>query len=292
MTNAMTLHHSDPEMLAAFVEGHLDGEQLQQLTAHLAECEECRSVIGEAMAFEREETRVAAPRRRAWWGVAAAAVIVAAASPLAWGYWRQHEIRGREQAVFEALRATGRPIEARFSEQNTYAAPRPTLRGVEDGSRRTTEEELNELRLQIATNSLIEYTRNDRSAAARRGAALALAMDGHPTAAQATILHIPMSARNAAAWNDIAAAHYAAAKRQMKPDAEYQQALAAAQEAVRLDPEMPEALFNLALIQQEIGPPAAAVEAWRRYLKIDSDSAWAEEAKQHIEKLTRPTDLQ
>ena len=39
MTDAMT-RHSDAEILAAFVDGHLDCEQLEAVSAHLAACEE------------------------------------------------------------------------------------------------------------------------------------------------------------------------------------------------------------------------------------------------------------
>ena len=44
MTDAMT-RHSDEEVLAAFVDGQLDREQLEAVATHLAECEECRGVI-------------------------------------------------------------------------------------------------------------------------------------------------------------------------------------------------------------------------------------------------------
>lgn len=280
--SAMT-NHSDTELLAAFVDGQLDRQQLEEVTAHLAACEECRSVIGEAVAFEREQVARRAPRRT-WW--AAAAVVVVAALPFAPGYMHRREIRNEVREVFEALPATaGRPVTARFSGQNSYAAPRPNMRGVADPSE---EEPLAELRLKAATAKLIENTEHDRSAAALRAKAIALAMNGRLTEARDTILHIPAHARDAAIWNDIAAAHYAVAQRELNP-AEYQLALAAAREGIQRNPKMPEALFNFALIQERIGPSAAAVEAWRRYLTADPDSPWAEEAKKHIADLTTKT---
>src|SRR5262249_59249515 len=70
MTNAMT-SHSDAELLAAFVDGKLDPQQIQAVTAHLASCEECRGVIGEAVAFQREEEPQVRSRTM-WWAGAAA----------------------------------------------------------------------------------------------------------------------------------------------------------------------------------------------------------------------------
>src|SRR5438045_1793385 len=112
MTDAMT-HHSDAELLAAFVDGQLDHEQLQEVTTHLASCEECRSVIGEAAAFEQESEPESKPRR-AWLAVAAAVMVAILAFPFARGYQHQREIRSEEKEVF-AAQEKERVVEARFS---------------------------------------------------------------------------------------------------------------------------------------------------------------------------------
>lgn len=49
----------------------------------------------------------------------------------------------------------------------------------------------------------------------------------------------------------------------------------------------PEALFNEALALEELGLPARALEAWKRYLDQDDRSAWAQEAAQRRDRLER-----
>jgi len=50
--------------------------------------------------------------------------------------------------------------------------------------------------------------------------------------------------------------------------------------ALRSEPRNPVALFNQALAAQETMGPAAAEQAWRSYLAVDSSSGWAEEARE------------
>src|SRR5437763_16282671 len=118
MTEAVT-RHSDAELLAAFVDGQLDHEQLQEVTSHLATCEECRGVIGEAGAFQREDVRQPSPRR-AWLAVAAAVMVAILAFPFARAYLHQREIHSDVKEVF-AAQEKERVIEARFRGQDVYA---------------------------------------------------------------------------------------------------------------------------------------------------------------------------
>jgi tetratricopeptide (TPR) repeat protein len=52
--------------------------------------------------------------------------------------------------------------------------------------------------------------------------------------------------------------------------------------ALQIRPRDPETLFNLALLYTEIQQYSNAEETWRRYLAVDSTSAWAEEARSHL----------
>ncbi|MEA2491251.1 MAG: hypothetical protein QOH21_3043, partial [Acidobacteriota bacterium] len=94
--------------------------------------------------------------------------------------------------------------------------------------------------------------------------------------------------QNAAAWNDLAAARYAAALRLGRPSL-YPEALASADQALRLDARLPEALFNRALVLERLGLKAQARDAWNRYLGIDGSSPWAVEARQHLARLPLST---
>src|SRR5439155_21973612 len=97
MTDAMA-RHSDAEVLAAFVDGQLDHEPLQEVTSHLATCEECRGVIGEAGAFQREIQMQIKPRRMLL-AIAAAVMVAIVAVPVARRYMHKQESRSHVKEV-------------------------------------------------------------------------------------------------------------------------------------------------------------------------------------------------
>jgi Flp pilus assembly protein TadD len=84
--------------------------------------------------------------------------------------------------------------------------------------------------------------------------------------------------RDARVWNDLAAALYIHGQ----DDAETHEALAAARHAIQLDPRLAEAYFNIALILERSGTKTEVRAAWSDYLRIDSSSGWAEEAKNRL----------
>jgi CHAT domain-containing protein len=87
----------------------------------------------------------------------------------------------------------------------------------------------------------------------------------------------------AAAWSDYSAALYADAA---QDDAfQLATALAAADHALDLDPNLPEALFNRALALDAMSLRAAAVDAYKNYLHVDESSPWESEVRSRIERL-------
>ena len=52
--------------------------------------------------------------------------------------------------------------------------------------------------------------------------------------------------------------------------------------ALELNPQLPEALFNRALVYQFMLRTPEAIEAWRKYLQVDSTSPWAREAERNL----------
>jgi CHAT domain-containing protein len=56
--------------------------------------------------------------------------------------------------------------------------------------------------------------------------------------------------------------------------------------ALKLKPDLLEALYNKALCLQHMNLPAQEEEAWRNYLTHDSQSKWAEEAKGHLQAIS------
>lgn len=53
--------------------------------------------------------------------------------------------------------------------------------------------------------------------------------------------------------------------------------------ALRLNPSLPEATFNKALVLEELMLPEQAREAWQRYLELDPNSEWSKEAQRHLQ---------
>jgi len=54
------------------------------------------------------------------------------------------------------------------------------------------------------------------------------------------------------------------------------------QQALRFDPQFAEAQFGLALTLGRLGDRRGAVNAWRVYLDLNPDGAWAERARSHL----------
>ncbi|HTD83924.1 MAG TPA: CHAT domain-containing protein, partial [Gemmatimonadaceae bacterium] len=91
----------------------------------------------------------------------------------------------------------------------------------------------------------------------------------------------------AAAWSDYSAALYADAL----PDDAFQlaSALAAADHALDLHPDLPEALFNRALALEALSLRTAAVDAYQKYLEVDGSSPWGLEVQARLDKLESPS---
>lgn len=90
--------------------------------------------------------------------------------------------------------------------------------------------------------------------------------------------------RNAMILSDLSAAYFTRAKLQGTDDVK--NALETANKALEIDARLPEALFNRALALTEmIGSDDLALEAWRNFLRVDSTSPWAAEARARIKEI-------
>lgn len=84
-------------------------------------------------------------------------------------------------------------------------------------------------------------------------------------------------------YSDLSAAHLTRAHRQNNPS-DYVPALAAAEEALKRDPRLPQARFNAALAQEGIGFVEEAIVSWQR-LANDLPGGWKNEAAAHARQL-------
>lgn len=281
MTNAShTSACPSPDRLAAFAEGRLSGNARDEIVAHLDACEECAHEVGLAMqAIEEDGVNVARPRRwQPWLAAVAAAIVAVVLFPL---------IRSLNRSPIDRLVAaspkSARVVEPRltggFAWSPYHGTPRAAGSANADPAR---------MKLIGAAGELVEQAQHDAGADAQHGAGVALLLTQNSDEAIARLEAATHAHPSAPSWSDLAAARYAAAS-DVGRAALYPQALAAADAALRLDADLPEALFNRALILGRMGLAAEARAAWQRYLAVDPSSRWADEARVHLSELPDAT---
>lgn len=271
-------HCPEPQTLAAFIEGTLPAEKRRAVLAHLDGCNECMSVIDIGNEVFDEEQRQWQPSSRTAWfaGVAAAVVMAIGLSFALWNRvgWR---FGGPSMArlVAEAPRSA-RSAEARLSGGFPWAAYRGPNRASEPG--------VDEERMKMSglAADAIGRARQSTSADAKQVAGVAMILADQPEASiewlEAAAARNPSGAQ---IWSDLAAAQDAAATRTGEAS-RFPTALAAADHALRIEPRLPEALFNRALILEHMRLTSSARPAWEQYLQVDPGSAWAKEAREHL----------
>jgi CHAT domain-containing protein/tetratricopeptide (TPR) repeat protein len=274
--------HPQPEILGAFQEGRLDAGERGAVVEHLAACDLCVGFLrGVRLAASEAEEAPAAPSpfiHRARLLAAAAAVVVVVG-----GYYLLRGDRaGGVQTLIAASPETYRTIEPRLAgfrwaqlrRMRADAAAPPDAEG---------------LKLAGAAGEVLARARDDDSAVARRAVGVAsLLVNDTVHATEALQRATSADPENAAAWNDLAAALYTSAVRDRRA-ADLPEALAAAERALRHNPEFPEARFNRALILEQMGLRTEAAGAWRDYLAVDAKSEWAEEARSRLNALPPAT---
>ncbi|MBV9774536.1 MAG: hypothetical protein JO040_11335, partial [Gemmatimonadetes bacterium] len=94
-----------------------------------------------------------------------------------------------------------------------------------------------------------------------------------------------LAAHPAGAWVDMSATYLVRAERTRNPR-DLLEAADFAQQALFLEPRNPAARFNLALALDRFGLDGQAAKAWEQYLMLDSESGWAEEARERVRALS------
>jgi len=188
----------------------------------------------------------------------------------------------RQESASERLRLLAphseRPIEARLTgfDWQAMRLQRATPAGLLDPAR---------LDLAGAASTVIQSLANDPSARARHEAGAAyLLIDHDRDAIDALESAVEQSPKEAAYWSDLAAARYTLAVHEKRPH-ELPQALADADHALKIEPALPDALFNRALIIEALGITEAARRAWQRYEAVDPSTHWSNEAMNHLGRL-------
>lgn len=265
------MNHPEAEQIAAFAEGTLSGDELTAMSGHLAECPECRAILGETMQFLRETGQRSSPRNRTPWLAAAAAVIVIAGG----AFWMLGTRSPLEQLIAAA------PRDVRFIEPRLTGFPAaplaPALRATDRNDPRR-------MAFIGTAGRILQEVGGDSSPEAVHAAGVARIVTAREESAVLSLREAAAKHSDAGIWNDLAAAQFVAAAGDPQGLLD---ALTAADQALKIRPEMEEALFNRALILTRLDRRDLAIEAWNLYLATARDDAWAAEARQHLEKLER-----
>ena len=281
----------DPEVLAAYLAGRLPETERAAVTEHLADCADCYAVfIASAREYRGRRWEWA---ERIWRAVVEAsgwskAVVVTAALGTATAsltfFLRPQLLTqwwpGRSELT-ELVAAVGteRTIEPRLTGGFAYGP----LHGPVRGGERTEERLSPELRIAALTLEKRVQGRRDPSSLAAYAAA-ELVTGQADRAVSALEEAAQLAPKNARVQNDLSAAYLVRSKE--KPGLEdLNKALTAATAAIEADPSLPEARFNLALVLEGLSRRNEARKAWEAYLKNDSKSPWAREAKGHLDTL-------
>jgi hypothetical protein len=265
----------DPGQLAAYLDGTLGPDERTLVERHLLECAECREIVGGTVAFQDEHAPAVVPRpSRTTWVVLGTVLAAAAAIVLVVRSGRDVEV---DWTPMLTAQGGSRPIEARLSIMSSYAPPPAPLRaGASD-------RELS-VDARIAAVKIQQRAEAHRNASTLHDAGVARLLTGDVDGAVQSLQDAADNAPSTALFADLSAALLSAGARR-NDAAQVRRARDAAGRAVQLDPSYPPALFNAALAAELVGPPAQAIAAWDHYLALDTRSQWANEAREHLDRL-------
>lgn len=181
--------------------------------------------------------------------------------------------RSSLRALVDAATVDTRALEPRLSGGFAWAP----LRSREVLSSRS-------LRLASAIGATLASLKGNAAPGARHAAGVAHLLAGRPRQALAAMQTAAASSTDPHIWSDLAATYYATAIDYNAPET-LGEALTAADTALAIDPRLPEALFNRALIIEGLGLRDDGRQAWQRYLEVDPGSGWATEGRDHLSRL-------
>lgn len=270
--------HVDDEILAAYADGKLAGEERSQTERHLSMCPRCRDIVSEAVDLAVQDGRLQ-PAPVARWrprtlvtfagtGLAAAAalLLVVRVHP----EWVGGAPRRAELVELAAAyeHAPTRPAEGRLTGFAYGPAP-----AVTRGDARI--DAPPDVRIAIAR--IEARAQQDRSLAAlwQKGVAH-LAMSEPADAVTTLESAATLDPDNAELQSDLAAA-YIARGQNTRSTEDLNTALARADRALTLKPGLREALFNRALALDALRSSEAA-SAWQHVAEAEAGSPWAKEA--------------
>lgn len=272
MSDQIVSPHVGSEAMAAFVEGALAPGEIAGVKRHLVGCPDCRKAVAESARFYDEEARVEQAPSASWRRLAMAAVLAGIA------LLSVPVLRRLQPApiamLIEAAPRDHRTVEPRVAGFHWAALRSQRGKPLADPA---------DMKLAGAAGVVLKETKGQSSAAAQHATGVAYLVIGQPSEGLPALRKAALAADDPRTWCDLAALYCVMADQdpgQLRP------ALDAADHALRLDPRLPEAAFNRALVLERMGRRDEAIAAWRAYLALDASSGWSAEAREHLHRLS------
>ena len=271
-------HCPDPETLAAFLDGGVSSAEREEVEKHAAQCDRCYFVLRETRLFQ-DQQQAPDRRRRLLSRLTAAAVLALLLGTSA--FWILREPPTPRETIAAALEDTDLARRSTFGRTSLDVSWAP-WQGVE----RSRVDPLRD----PGTWQFLGALRPSRGRHAEETERLTfeglthLILGQGEAAAESLESALAIGEPDPATLSDLAAAYLQIGVDRRDPEAPHR-ALRWATRALELDADLPEAAFNRALALETQGLVGQAAEAWRRYLEIDPDSSWAQEARNRLEGL-------
>jgi tetratricopeptide (TPR) repeat protein len=280
----------DAALLAAYLDQRLSPEQRAAVEAQLASDPESYELLVEVMSVQEHiagdlaRERVSpqpvllpfkpASRR---WPIVSGILAVAAAAALV--LWTQPDImrvlsgnKDSKLATLFAAVGNQRVIEGRITGGLEYAPFRSSSRGGESEAN---------VRLLAAAAELHKAASELPNAENLHASGIGFLLTGRLDDAIDALEDANTLTENARYRADLSAAYVGRAQHSGSAD-DWARGLKAAEHALKMDPNLPEALFNRAVTLTGLERTEEAAAAWSRYLELDETSGWADEARQRL----------
>ena len=279
------------ETIAAYLDDRLTERERTRITAHLAVCEDCYPLFvesGQSLGVAWPAESGNAEGWRTWitgltFGRSSAAAVLAVAACLLLlvgsGYFPSARGPNRELQALVAAVGTDRSLEPRLTGGFSYGPMQGAVRSGAPSAQRLSPD------LRIAAASSEKALAGVSTPEVLHALAVVGLLVGDLNRAVPMIEQaVGRSRPDARMLSDLSAAYLARAGRENRPQ-DLTKALAAADHAVKADPELTEALFNRALALERLALVQEARTAWEHYLRVDHQSGWADEARAHLSAL-------
>lgn len=272
------------DVIDRYVLGEFKEPQLGRVRDYFFKSRERQQKLRFAMALQEQKSqKVSLPQQSTmpltrYLAIAASVLLVIGIGFIYWSTRRSQPNRDEGLIALQAAFREERPVEGRLSDFNYV--PLPNQRG---GSGK-----VDYVQRDLAGTLLLKSLRDNPTAAAHHAAAKYYVMlHEFEQADKEFAAALALDPQNAKIHNDFGAALLEEARGQASNENNHQlelygRSLEQVQQALQLDNSLLEAHFNRALIFQAMRPSEQAKEAWQEYLRRDSNSPWADEARKNL----------